>query len=161
MKTTDFRATNLKATNLMIGDWLYAIDDNGETHPCRVNNLEYDYTNKRDEFSLDFYGTGFKPVCPVAFKVEPIPITPEILKQNGFKNDFYEEESVADYHTIRLEGYSLKHKIGRIDGYLVTWCNGGANVTTDLRGCIQKDISYVHELQHALKLCKIDKEITL
>lgn len=98
-------------------------------------------------------------VC--ADELSPIPITPEILEKNGFKNDFYEEESVADYHTIRLEGYSLKHKIGKIDGYLVTWCNGGVNVTTDLHGCVQKDISYVHELQHALKLCKIDKEITL
>ena len=48
-----------------------------------------------------------------------------------------------------------------MDGYLVTWCNGGLNVTTDLHGCVQKDISYVHELQHALKICEIDKEIVL
>lgn len=94
-------------------------------------------------------------------KIEPIPLTPEILEKNGFENDFYEEESVADYHTIRLEGYSLKHNIGEIDGYLVTWCKGGINVTTDFHGCVQKDISYVHELQHCLKLVGIDKKITI
>ena len=90
-----------------------------------------------------------------------IPITAEILEKNGFENDFYEEESIADYHAIRLEGYSLKHNIGEIDGYLITWCNGGINVTTDFHGCVQKDVSYIHELQHALRLCGIEKEIEL
>lgn len=93
--------------------------------------------------------------------LEPIPLTPEILEKNGFENDFYEEESVADYHTIRLEGYSLKNNIDGIDEYLITWCNGSLNVTTDFHGCVQKEIAYVHDLQHALKLCDIEKEIIL
>lgn len=99
--------------------------------------------------------------CVIETHFEPIPLTPEILEKNGFENDFYEEESVAEYHTIRLEGYSLKHNIGDIDGYLVTWCNGALNVTTDFHGCVQKEIAYVHELQHALRLCGIEKEITI
>jgi hypothetical protein len=93
--------------------------------------------------------------------LEPIPLTAEILEKNGWENDFYEEEWVADYHTIRLEGYSLRDNIGELDEYLVTWCNGGINVTTDNHGCVQKDISYIHELQHALRLCGIEKEIEL
>ena len=97
----------------------------------------------------------------LAEELSPIPLTPQILEQNGFENDFYEEESVADYHTITFKGYSIKHNIGELDGYLITWCNGGINVTTDFNGCVQKDISYVHELQHALKVCKVKKEITL
>lgn len=142
MKTTDFRETNLKATNLMIGDWLYAIDDNGETHPCRVNNLEYDYTNKRDEFSLDFYGTGYKPVWPdVAFKVEPIPLTPEILEKNGW--EWNGELWVTDDFLIE-NGYDYHNRFW--------WSIFNSPLLP---------INSVHELQHALKLCGIEKEITL
>ena len=139
----------MNATDLMFGDWVTAIKK-----PFRLIRIS-------KAFCYGKTASG-AVVGPFFFEeIKPIPITPEILEKNGFKNDFYEEESVADYHTIRLEGYSLKHKIGKIDGYLVTWCNGGANVTTDLHGCVQKDISYIHELQHALKLCGIEKEITL
>ena len=48
----------MRANELMVGDWVYAIDDNGEKHPCRANNLEYDYTNKRGDFCDDFVGAA-------------------------------------------------------------------------------------------------------
>jgi len=136
---------------LMIGDWVRVprLNKNGKVYRIdRANGV----------------GNGFIAVLRGDFHeddIEPVLLTPEILKKNGFENDFYEEESIADYHTIRLEGYSLKHNIGEIDGYLVTWCNGSINVTTDVHCCVQKDISYVHELQHALRLCGIEKEIEL
>lgn len=134
----------ISAKDLMIGDW---VKSRGKIE--QVTSV-YDGFICTDSFenSHDCY-------------FDPIPITTEILEKNGFENDFYEEESVADYHTIRLEGYSLRHNIGEADGYLVTWCNGGINVTTDVNGCVQKDISYVHELQHALRLCGISKNIEL
>lgn len=93
--------------------------------------------------------------------IQPIPLTPEILEKNGFENDFYEDESVADYHTIRLEGYTLKCKANGWDSALVTWCNGHLEVVTDFNGEVRKDIDNVHELQHALRLCGIKKEIEL
>ena len=153
----------MKANELMIGDWveftskygygtgqIAAIEPReGAAEPTTFSIIK----NKQD--GSHFY-VGVSKNC-----VRPIPLTAEILEKNGFKNDFYEEESVADYHTIRLEGYSLRHNIGEVDGYLVTWCNGGINVTTDFHGCVQKDIPYVHELQHALRLCGIEKEIEL
>ena len=126
----------------MIGDW--------------VNLSKGGWSENRQVELIDI-----EMIAESVYLAEPLPITLEILEKNGFENDFYEEESVADYHTIRLEGYSLRHNIGEADGYLVTWCNGGINVTTDLNGCVQKDISYVHELQHALRLCGIEKEIEL
>lgn len=134
----------MKAEDLMIGDW---VKSRGEIE--QVTSV-YDGFICTDSFedSHDYY-------------FEPIPLTPEILEKNGFENDFYEEESVVDYHTIRLKGYSLKHNIGDINGYLVTWCNGALNVTTDFHGCVQKEIAYVHELQHCLKLVGIKKDIEL
>lgn len=132
----------MTSKDLMIGDW--------------VNLSKGGWSENRQVELIDI-----EMIAESVYLAEPLPITLEILEKNGFENDFYEEESVADYHTIRLEGYSLRHNIGEADGYLVTWCNGGINVTTDLNGCVQKDISYVHELQHALRLCGIEKEIEL
>lgn len=131
----------------MVGDWVQLPDSVGRVVSIAKNGIYFESEQGEGICTFDH--------------LQPIPLTPEILEMNGFENDFYEEESVADYHTIRLEGYSLKHNIGEIDGYLITWCNGGVNVTTDWNGCVQKDISFVHELQHALRLCGIEKEIQL
>lgn len=93
--------------------------------------------------------------------IQPIPLTPEILEKNGFENDFYEDESVADYIKVRNEGYSLHSAAHEWDGALITWCNGHVNVVTDFSGEYRGEIEYVHELQHALRLCGIDKEIVV
>lgn len=138
----------MKANELMIGDLVYYSHTEDGIAPYKeVIRI------KAEDLCQD--------ACIIEAHYEPIPLTSEILEKNGFENDFYEEESIADYHTIRLEGYSLKYNIGEIDGYLVTWCNGSINVTTDMHGCVQKDISYVHELQHCLKLVGISKGIVL
>lgn len=150
------------AKDLMIGDWVYAIDENGDKHIGRVNNLEYDYVNKKDSFCVDFFGTGFEPEFPdVLFHIQPIPLTPEILEKNGFENDFYEDESVADYVKVRIEGYSLHCTAHEWDAALVTCCNGHVDVVTDFSGEFRGEIEYVHQLQHALRLCGIDKEIVV
>lgn len=93
--------------------------------------------------------------------IQPIELTPEILEKNGFENDFYEDESVADYVKVRNEGYSLHSTAHEWDAALITWCNGHVNVVTDFSGEYRGEIEYVHELQHALRLCGIDKEIVV
>ena len=143
----------MKAQELMVGDWVYAIDINGEKHPCRANNLEYDYTNKRGDFCVDFYGTGYEAEWPdVAFNVEPIPLTPEILEKNGFRQDPKSRSRKS-------------HQIITNDVY-ISWWKGRLNImykpfvghSTNHINC---DGKYVHELQHALKLAGIEKEILI
>lgn len=137
----------MKANELMVGDWVYAIDANGEKHPCRANNLEYDYTNKLGDFCVDFYGTGYEAEWPdVAFNVEPIPLTPEILKKNGFNARGYEELVLdADEHCFALQK--------GVDGINAWWW--------ELFSSPIIPINHVHELQHALRFCGIEKEIEL
>ena len=133
----------MKANELMIGDWVYAIDGDRKKHPCRIATLEYDSPNKRDDFSIDFYGTDYEVEWPdVAFEIEPIPLTPEILEKNGF---VYNELPFAQ----SWEKFGLALTIGG-NGYRI---NCGANVALI--------IDSVHQLQHALRLCGIDKEIML
>ena len=75
-------------------------------------------------------------------EIEPIPLTPEILKKNGFRyNDLPFVQS--------WEQFGLSLYLGG-DGYRI---NCGQNVAMV--------IDSVHQLQHALKLCGIEKEIVI
>ena len=75
--------------------------------------------------------------------VRPIPLTPEILEKNGF------EDTMGDAFWISTS-CNLLWK----DGKLQNFCR-----EEDDEVCIPCE--YVHELQHALRLCKVDKEIVL
>lgn len=76
---------------------------------------------------------------------QPIPLTPEILEKNGLANDYYGSYFKEDeYMSLEISS--------REDG--IYWTINFHEY------CILK-LEYVHQLQHALKLCGIDKEITL
>jgi len=76
----------------------------------------------------------------------PIPLTKEILKKNGFEYDHYYHNWIYNEFTI-----NYGHLIDEDDGdYLFIWV---ADTSVKL--------TYVHELQHALRLCGIEKEINL
>lgn len=76
---------------------------------------------------------------------EPIPLTPEILEKNGLANDpygcyFKEDEYMALEISVEREG--------------IYW-----TINYNEYGILK--LKYVHQLQHALRLCGIDKEIEL
>ena len=77
--------------------------------------------------------------------VQPIPITPEILEKNGFTY-----EKVFNCYSNEYANIRFVEKNGRLT----------ATIITDIAS-VMISIRYVHELQHALRLCKIDKEIVL
>lgn len=111
----------MKATELMIGDWV--IDT---------------YTNKpfRIEAVKEKMGEG----------LEPIHLTPEILKKNGFEY-YHKNFASTDYDSpFKLE--------------MVGWPDENGNGGLWLINGLFK-IRFVHELQHALRLCEIEKEIVL
>ena len=75
--------------------------------------------------------------------LSPIPITPEILEKNGFTRD---ADGMNDIDEISVEiTYGEWQRVDGRHKYL-----GEARI-----------IKYVHELQHALLLCGIEKEIVL
>lgn len=78
-----------------------------------------------------------------ASKLSPIPITSEILEKNGW------EETPT--------GYVFYTDGKRYDNSL--WYIFGSN--TFVVNAAEFQIKYVHQLQHALKLCGIEKEIVL
>jgi len=140
----------MKVTDLMIGDWVEVVQ-NGEKHFAQVR-------------MIDGYGdnaTANECICDAIYysinEIEPIPLTPEILEKNGF--ELYEQDFTS--HKV--------YKFGSLDYIEVDeWYMGVGgyveykhfNTTHRFIHYVFK-LYYVHELQHALKLCGIEKEIVL
>lgn len=92
-------------------------------------------------------------------RVEPIPLTPEILEKDGWKN--ISDHTLKGCETFRLHieqgsfDYTLTLKLRdyfRLDSYddrVYTLCE------------VNFGFKYVHNLQNALRLCGIKKEITI
>ena len=105
---------------------------------------------------------------------EPIPLTPEILKKNGFKEEVREKDPTFPYSAFILDENEYHIEITWYDShdiyepYTGQFMGGVPEVWTlevnNKRGNVDIEYSnkmYVHDLQHALKLCGIEKEIIL
>lgn len=128
----------MKTSELMIGDWVRIIDDDMDSHfNARVeaiDTLENIYVK----------APGDETTYPYSIDcIEPILLTPEILKKNGWK----EYASSEDFHGHNC--VFIKQK----DGYYGA-CVDGKRTISGL-------LEYVHELQHALQLCNVEMEIKL
>lgn len=133
----------MKATDLMIGDWVKCYSSNCGGH--RV-----DFINEMDdEIGID--GEIFD-----LNRLNPIPLTPEILAKNGLEKRCSDELVLFDNSKIDTTGEYF------IIRYFVNtqrlWLCKGIGVDENE---IRINCQYVHELQHALKLCGIDKQIVL
>ena len=74
--------------------------------------------------------------------LEPIPLTPEILEKIGFTNEGFFAKLVIDIRKICCDSKNI-------------------SILTGEHVDLAIPCFYVHELQHALRLCGIDKEIVL
>lgn len=78
---------------------------------------------------------------------QPIPLTEEILEKNGF---------LVDSNEIFYLKENLKFGLKKDIDYGYWFINRADNYKECICAC-----DFVHELQHALKLCGIEKEIIL
>ena len=123
----------MKVEDLMTGDW-YWWEAEGKKYPLQVT---------KDTFKLlDEDISNF----------QPIPLTPEILEKNDI---LYEKQSF--YYVIKDDkNLECTYYMQRVHGDWVVGVDIGAYDCS-----VFARIKYVHELQHALKLCGIDKEIVV
>ena len=122
----------MKANELMIGDWADFASELGDQPIAKIITVN-------DLYMID---NG-------RMVVRPIPLTPEILEKNRFKKDF---ELKGCYWRPDCRKYCIVKEIET--WYFAFRHMGGGHI------CIS-ECNYVHELQHALRLCKVDKEIVL
>ena len=130
----------LKISDLSVGDWVR--DGNGII--AKVRDIE-----NWSGYILSVQ-TVSGSICTLSVTgALPIPITAEILEKNGFvKNGEYNEWSTGNWEDIPFIGISLSRPSVRIK-----------DLGTDI--FLDNKVVYVHDLQHALRLAGVDKEINL
>lgn len=88
--------------------------------------------------------------------LKPIPLTPEILESNGFEQGtIYENAFVFEDENEHQILVYLKDR---------NYTRGGYTYIDAHCGCLdisEMPVNDVHILQHALRLCEIDKQISL
>ena len=123
----------MKANELMIGDWAGFNSGYGKVTGITDAGVHFE----------DRFGLG------IASGAEPIPLTPEILGKNGF-----EKSEHGWYCNRKIDAWEIEIYIGRIET--------SVKINKGIFPYINNiDCHFVHQLQHALRLCGIDKEITL
>ena len=125
----------MKANELMIGDWV--LDKAVSDKPVQVLQINDKYVHYKH--GTDYMSAGVE-------LLEPIPLTPEILEKNGFHKEWDEDIILMVCDTIIVE-IGDRYKLYK-DGKMY------------LRRVLSP-LYYVHQLQHALRLCGIDKTIEL
>lgn len=155
----------MKTNELMIGDWVNyrpgwidedsgkVVYESGTGFPVRV---EFIYNCRGGEGLIQYNDGENDGIEAAEYELFPIPLTPEILEKNGF----------TDCETTKLD-----REMGNTFWYL-----GKDNFISDsaLMINLMKDsflirfgnstidrLRFVHEFQHALRLCGIEKEIIL
>ena len=137
----------MKTTELMIGDWVL-----WNTYPMKVMMIGgrmvklYNEDNSIEDE-----------------EISPMPITVELLEKNGFKELMNESEVSAARFGRKPESTGVwQYGFGQFDS--VAYVPEQSFLRIKFMEGYMADIAnikYVHELQHALRLCGIKKEIIL
>ena len=130
----------MKPEELMIGDYImfnkdiYIIEEMSKKGWAHI--IYNDGSKCRVALSSDY----------ILDEITPVPLTPEILKKNF--------PSTTDWYFIGTDKFCF-----RIDKYKDKW---DLYFGRDGKGTnLQIKISYVHELQHAMRLCGVEKKIEI
>jgi hypothetical protein len=137
----------MKATDLMLGDWVlcdgkpYQVAEISAGLLCIDAEREL-FANPED--------------------LEPIPLTPEILEKNGWLATHYSYGNINEDKDKKGVAYALLEdgglKVATVDfreeEIEVELFNQMGHLTSEC-------ITAIHQLQHALRLCGIEKEIVL
>ena len=144
----------MKANELMIGDWV---------------SDKYGYLTQ-----ITFIGNGYVSfeddkgnLCQLDDKCnqpEPIPLTPEILKKNGWYWGLTseEEDMVSLFEGAYDEHWVYDEGAGEISLIFPEDTNGGLLKVDDQRfnrhlNFLWNDTLYVHELQNSLRICGLNE----
>ena len=125
----------LKISDLSVGDWVQ--DKNGiYAKVIGIENWSNGYF-----LNIELHGVNVG-VTPLA-SIHPIPITPEIMEKNGIHQTYECDE----YAVYKGEGFNVT------EYYTELW-----EFESRRNRAV---IKYGHQLQHALRLARVDKEINL
>ena len=122
----------LTAKDLMIGDWVFRPDCYDKVVEVRKDSI--------------LGSDPLRGLIPIA-DLQPIPLTAEVLEKNNFEKHYDGDIIIYTHPQGIIIEMGINYKLFDDGRFYV-------------RG-IQHRLYYVHELQHALRLCGVDKEIVL
>ena len=145
----------MKAEDLMVGDRVFLFGDKPVKVDC-IGNVEV-YLS--DENGIDWRVTYDH--------IKPISLTSGILEKNGFRKA--ESDTLSQTWAWAEKSEKIYNRWVQITFYnepingvsyltKIETCSNKGDGVNGLHSC---DINYVHQLQHALRLCGIDLEIKL
>lgn len=136
----------MRSEDIMMGDWVRLRYKHWGTNEEVVKDFKVSQIRKAwDGNELDAWCSESGNMGKVS-RLEPIPITSEILEKNGFSTT----KKFRTYYYHQSGVYISVGMWGRI-----TVSSEGNRFGNRMN----IDCQYVHELQHALRLCGITKEI--
>lgn len=140
----------MKATDLMIGDWVQSF---GEPHKIIGIRTDTPYAYIKTDMSDTWYEWGMKDLA------DGISLTPEILEKNGFNKP----QDAGDGTLIcgmTIGQYKLTFQ--SVFGMPILTIENVVDNDNNHTCLVLKDEIYnVHELQHALRLCGIEKKLSI
>lgn len=124
----------MKAKELMIGDWVWT-----SGHPVQIETIR-----RRKVSYLKQYYKEFEFLTPII-------LTEEILEANGF-------DIIQDGDSLTIWKQKDDEYGNEVYDITIYASKDVTRFDTSIRYCgaIRKNIYYVHELQHALRLCELD-----
>ena len=143
----------MKTSELMIGDLIMY---RGE--PIMVYEID-DYYER-----INTEPDGYNAItCVEISEVMPILPTPEILMKNGFEKTLDEDDiECYRYYNRAADGYIKITLYDKGDGsWSVEIVNYDKFNDNEIRYKNEFSFLKIHQLQHALRLCEIDKEIKI
>lgn len=144
----------MRIEDLMVGDWVICTYPS-INKPVKVMEIK---TVSDEELKAVINNDGIRLVFRRTY-IDPIPLTPEILEKNGFEKLDFSHFQIGDRRLV-LDAD------GRWDGplswhWVVTEMDTNAKGQPVVLDYYVATINYVHQLQHALRLCGITKEIQI
>lgn len=138
----------MKASEICIGDWFKAIDYNS---PFRITAIYDDVVQTQADYQSEIDGNWYSEV--EIKDLVPIELTSDILVKNGFEKCHNDEAPVEECYFFRL--FNKQCGWLDIDAFGLEEELGAEFTYHDI------NIHYVHQLQHLLRLCGIEKELTI
>ena len=132
----------MRIEELSVGDWVRYRDR--EWQVCSL----YKFTEEVGLWRKD------SQFCECVSDLHPIPFTPEILEKNGFRKlGRFDDYVIGERDSNPFIAVRLAEKF--VEPTILVKNGGTSAHLFDSRG------EYVHQLQHALRLAGIEKEIVL
>jgi hypothetical protein len=126
----------MKAEELMIGDWVMVKERKGDDVK---------------DYPIIIYSGNIGDIVAENLIVKPIPLTSDILEKNSFlKVDAIEYPS----HSVGIS-FLYRNTPEGLRIFVQNACAGGPTCT------MIKTCKYVHEVQHMIKMCDIERTFVL